>query len=161
MEFRNDSYCGLYCGACFVVQGAKDNQQGEIIALYKNYFQLEKDDIRCQGCKSKGYVFKGCRNCQIRTCAQSKNYEFCYECSEFPCEKIERFKNSGLAHTFMAVQNLSKLKEIGIDAWLKEQEVRWKCTNCGKTFSWIAENCTECGKPVYNCVKEKSDFLKK
>ena len=147
MTVRPDSYCGLYCGACFVVRAERENLQKELVKKYSN---LKPEEVKCQGCKSEGYVFRGCQKCKIRQCAQEKKLEFCFECSEYPCEKIEHFKNTGLAHTFVACHSLKDIQQKGLATWLKQQKVRWECPKCHKSFSWLEEKCSQCGEVLYN-----------
>lgn len=153
MEFQLDSYCGLYCGACFIMNSYRQNRND---CLPDEWISpIHDKEIKCHGCKSD-LVFENCRGCRIRTCAQAKKIEFCNECSEFPCEKINNLKKLNLAHLKVAIHNLEIIKEIGIQEWLKQQEKRWMCSNCGYSFSWYEKKCTECGIDLFNSIKEKA-----
>lgn len=151
MKFRFDSYCGLYCGACFVMNAYKENRKD---CLPEEWISpLDNKEIKCLGCKSE-MVFENCRGCRIRECAQSKNIEFCNTCSGFPCENIKRFQSRNLAHHQVAISSLDTIREIGVQEWLNQQEERWLCSNCRYPFSWYEENCVRCGTELFNSIKE-------
>jgi hypothetical protein len=77
-------------------------------------------DKECPACRG------GCGDpgCKIRMCAREKNQEICVYCNEYPCSYFEN-----LAKQYPALLgDGKKLKEIGIDAWIEEQERR--CRRC-------------------------------
>ena len=152
MTFRLDSYCGLYCGACFVMTAYKQNRSDCIPDKWIS--SLNDKELKCHGCKSE-ILFSNCQGCSIRSCAQLKNIEFCNQCSEYPCERFKRIEAFNLAHHNIAAQSLKTIKEIGIKKWLQQQEERWLCSNCGSSFSWYEQKCVECGKKLFNSIKEE------
>ncbi|MFX1388950.1 MAG: DUF3795 domain-containing protein [Promethearchaeota archaeon] len=158
MRFQLDSYCGLYCGACFIMNAYKQKRTD---CLPKEWVSsLEDKEIKCYGCKSE-LVFENCQGCQIRKCAQSKDLEFCNDCSLFPCEKIKIFEKMNLKHHNVAIRYFNTIKEAGVQEWLKQQKERWSCKNCGNSFSWYEENCTFCGSNLFNCIEENKTLKKK
>ncbi len=131
-------YCGLYCGGCQAFQeteaGLRRGPEGEAPA--------------CQGCASS-VLTPWCRDCEIKTCARSKGLRYCLPCGEYPCAKLTAFVNDPRYPYHRAVQrDMLRLKEIGIDAWLREQPARWICPSCGSTFHWFARRCGQCGTRV-------------
>jgi ribosomal protein L37E len=44
-------------------------------------------------------------------------------------------------------ENLAFIKEMGLEAFLKHEEERWKCPECGATFSVHRTVCVTCGHP--------------
>ena len=156
MTFQLDSYCGLYCGACFIMTAYRQNRNDCLPDEWVS--PIHDKEIKCYGCKSK-FVFENCRGCRIRTCAQAKNVEFCNECSEFPCEKINNLKKYNLAHLDVAINSLEIIKTIGKEEWLKQQEKRWKCSNCTSPSSWYEKTCIKCGNDLFNSVKEKDTLF--
>jgi hypothetical protein len=56
--------------------------------------------------------------CQIRVCAREKGLRVCAECTEFPCQLLTDFTRR---YPFL-VENGMRIREIGIDAWLAEQD---------------------------------------
>ena len=133
------SPCGLHCGKCFAFS------EGEICRLSKelkgnlgyfeiyaerfvnllneplflkypefiemlNYFSLGK----CKGCrKEKCVLFK---SCQVRECSENKRVDFCFQCSEFPCN------NTGFDENLQKRWKLAneKMKDCGVEAYYDE-----------------------------------------
>ncbi len=74
----------------------------------------------CAGCKSSSdQQWSG--DCKFRPCAREKGHEYCHQCDEFPCEHIDAFDNDAYEHHSIAVRNMERAKEIGVDEWLKQQ----------------------------------------
>lgn len=90
-------YCSINCNKCKV---------------------LEKGD--CAGCKGSADKQWSC-DCEMRSCAKEKGHNYCFECGEFPCKHIKAFDSDPYEHHSVAVRNMEKMKEIGLDKWLKEQ----------------------------------------
>lgn len=104
------TYCGSFCGECGILKGriyamvAQDFKEIIEAADYSDwlpkfvkldfdfeeflkgveYFSKEDSGCYCQEpCKEGGGA-----PCKIRPCAKEKGIEICYECEEFPCEKL-------------------------------------------------------------------------
>ena len=89
------AYCGLRCDLCPVYIATKtDNQllREDIARKWsKKNYQLTSDDINCLGCnKDNKVVFKFCRECMVRSCSVSKNFETCGECNNYPCVELAK-----------------------------------------------------------------------
>ncbi|MHA2101410.1 MAG: DUF3795 domain-containing protein, partial [Candidatus Kariarchaeaceae archaeon] len=65
--------------------------------------------------------------CKFLPCAQEKGLRHCFECNEFLCQKLEDFASDGYDHHKQTVENMKRMKEIGIEAWITEQD---KCMFC-------------------------------
>ena len=61
---------------------------------------------------------------------QEKNHRYCFECNDFPCEKLEESSSDGNAHHRRTVENMKTMKEIGLDAWIKDQKKKDPCVFC-------------------------------
>lgn len=151
--YRYDTYCGLYCGACEILRANLENCLEEKAAVWGADPAL----MRCHGCKS-GILSVYCRKCDLRDCAVSKGLEYCYECTEFPCQRIEDFSQDNVPHHLMVIINQKVLAERGCEQWLEDQRIRWSCTACGEPFSWYQKSCTKCGSDLFDCEKEASDY---
>ena len=91
------SVCGLNCAKCKL---------------------LEKGD--CAGCR--GPLDKHWSpGCQFLPCAQDKGHRYCFECDDFPCDKLEAFASDGHEHHRLAVENLKAMKAMGLEAWIAQQ----------------------------------------
>lgn len=156
MKVRYDSYCGLNCGACPVGR-ANEMDDTEAIKKMATEWETPLENLKCTGCKTEalsGY----CKNCEMRVCARGKSLEFCHECSEYPCELITRFRNDKASHHSAVFKNLENIKTRGLIAWLKGEETRWACQDCGSKFTWYTESCEKCGAELYNAVQEEKEL---
>ncbi len=131
--------CGLYCGKCFAfIDGDIRNYSiklkeslgnfdvyaerfVELInePVLKNYpdFKILLDyftSVGCKGCrKEKCKIFKSCK---VRACYERKKVDFCFQCSEFPCD------NTGFdqhLHKRFIEINL-RMKEMGVEKYYGE-----------------------------------------
>jgi hypothetical protein len=129
MDFVLDGYCGTHCGACPIMLNTKAGKGTE----------------RCHGCKSEqptGY----CATCRIKACAQSKGYEFCYQCSDSSaCELFQKFITEA---KWPVLKNMEMIRSEGKAKWLEAQDKRWRCANCGLSYSWYHETCPQCAQAV-------------
>ena len=76
------------------------------------------DDDKC--CRSGKC---GAPNCAIRKCAIDKGLFACPECDEYPCDRIRLFAKSEPT----LIHDGERFKQIGIEAWIEEQEERKRC----------------------------------
>ena len=161
-EFRYDTYCGLYCGACEIMSLFKtamdkgDKPRWEDLApeMRKGIRAGRTDEIMCYGCKSDT-LFIGCSKCLIRKCARNRMHvEACPQCGKFPCMRFRVFSlvmklmQGRLPHVKSARANRACIRNKGMAQWLSEQEAFWKCPACGKAFSWYAKICPSCGRDL-------------
>lgn len=128
------SSCGFNCALCVY------NQRNE------------KEKGYCAGCDAKGGIKKvRCTNCALKTChpQQIANIRFCYECDEFPCQKLKRLDKKYIkrANTSM-IANLKYIQQNGMEAFLESETNRWKCKNCGEIISIHNQLCMKCNTPV-------------
>lgn len=154
ISFIEDSYCGLYCGACEILLAYKkaiaNNEIADWDDLPGEFSEyITKAEVKCLGCKTDT-VFEGCRRCPIRSCAREQGVEYCIDCECYPCELINQMKERLIAvkailpHTAGIIGNLEDIKKMGRKAWLKYQQELWSCPNCGTRFSWYQKTCTKC-----------------
>jgi hypothetical protein len=142
--------CGVYCGACSTFRAFNDAD--EALIDWELRMGMPEDEIMCEGCYS-GVVNKWCSKCQFRRCTEAKGINYCLECGDFPCKKLLDFSRTR-PHRTLGLRNLQHLKNLSISEWLKEQEQRWRCSNCGKKLHWYAEKCPDCGNPFLNATEE-------
>ncbi len=98
--------CGLYCGLC-----------------------SEYKAKACPGCrKVEGNCTEIDGICETYICVYKYEIDFCFECSEFPCENLHPAADmaSILPHN-IKVFNLCYIKEHGLSKWLEKAfEIRQK-----------------------------------
>lgn len=172
-DLHYDTYCGIYCGACSIISAYKTGNKDGLASYWtesalKSYQQsqgieLSAEDnlqLRCNGCKSDT-LFINCKHCKIRACAINRKVEHCNECNEYPCQLLkETLLNKDvqekLPHLKVSPNNLTTIKNIGVDQWLDGQEKQWKCSECHANTSWYMLSCLNCGKDL----KGEKDYLK-
>jgi len=158
-DFNHDSYCGIYCGACNIMNSYKTGKK-KPLALFWNEktvkslhkgLGLKYDDSKpftheCHGCKS-GQLFVNCSVCKKRECAISRNIAHCIDCSDYPCDEIRSMQKNAfvLPHVKDNHPNMASIKSVGVDQWLMDQQKRWKCPKCNTNFSWYSAKCDSCG----------------
>jgi len=128
--------CGMNCGIC---------------SGYLAY----KHDV-----KSKGIRMPYCLGCRPRDkkCAFLKKrcnlllsgkVQYCYECSNYPCERLNHIDTRYLnLHRMSMIENLEFIKKKGINQFLEKEEERWKCPNCGGVISCHNGICFDCGLDI-------------
>jgi hypothetical protein len=91
-----------------------------------------------------------CINCNIKSCeylAQNKS-KFCSECEKYPCTRLKQLdKRYRKDYNFSLVENLEKVKSVGIKSFLEDETVKWGCSNCVATLSVHQTLCLKCGQP--------------
>ena len=150
--------CGLYCGVCAIYMAHRDNNQKfkeRLANLYKggisgkgilpNSVQLTADDIQCDGCLSDNR-FMHCRQCAIRACTRQKGYTGCQECGDFPCEHIENFPMT--VGKKVILRAIPHWREVGTEQWIRDEEARYVCPECGNTVFRGVVACNKCKTPL-------------
>jgi len=152
--------CGTYCGACpaYIAKHSQDEQikmklqkrfsSGPMKALKTIPEPSWMDGILCDGCLSDGEIAAHCQSCAMKECAANKqNVTRCSDCEELPCYRITNMINTGLLHRAEYLPNLEKIREMGVQEWVKYEEERWRCPRCGLPMSWYDAECVGCGAP--------------
>ena len=119
--------CGINCGVCLA-------------------YLREKD--KCQGCLSYGKL-KGRYGvkCGLKNCSEHKraDFKYCYECPKYPCTKLNSLENRYVEkHQLSLLDNLHYIQQYGEDEFIKIENKRWKCKNCGKTLCVHRNFCLNC-----------------
>lgn len=161
-EFRYDSWCGIYCGACDVLVSCESRAgTGEVApweALperFRRYLPI-RGELVCHGCKTDR-VFAGCAVCAVRTCAsRTPGIGTCLDCSSYPCLR-HRFMGAlrwvfrlerKLPHLTEVGPNLAAIRRDGLTRWLEAQDARWRCPECGERYTWYQPDCRSCGRDL-------------
>ncbi len=99
--------CGLYCGVCsdLVLDGV-----------------CHSCGCECGQCAAGPHRHA----CDIYRCVTERRLESCAECDDFPCTRIIQFAYDPIWRTHLPVlENLRRIRHIGVEAWLDEQEAYW------------------------------------
>ena len=154
--------CGTYCGACpaYIAKHGEEEQVKRKLQRSVSPGPTEArkgippsnwmEGLLCDGCLSGGVLAGHCRFCSIRLCAANRQKDSrCTECEELPCTRITTLMNmqGGYLHRKEYLPNLKKIREMGVQEWVKKEEERWRCPRCGLPVSWYDPECAGCGAP--------------
>ena len=140
--------CGLYCGTCPIYLARRDNDTSQLEEISQAR-GVPVDQIHCDGCLSND-VFAPCVECpyDFRKCAAGKGVTWCFECDEFPCQRLDDFKDvhvvNGISHHAHVIEHLRRMKECGVEQWAEEQDKAGRCPECGKALYWFVRECPRC-----------------
>jgi hypothetical protein len=140
------TYCGLYCGLCSsrnrIPPAARTLQEsmrqngwehwGREVPGFEAFWSFltglidsgENCSCRVSGC-GPGF-------CGIRKCAIERGVEVCALCTDYPCDRIETLAKGYV----MLIADGRRMREIGLDAWIGEQEQRARTG-----FSYVDIRC--------------------
>ena len=111
--------CGMNCALCVAYFGYNMNGR--------------KRKVACVGCRPRN---KGCafvkKQCKLLT---RNEVEFCFECSDFPCEQLKKLdRRYRKRYKMSMIENLNFIKEQGMEEFLEQQTEKYKCPACGETI---------------------------
>ncbi|MFX1352471.1 MAG: DUF3795 domain-containing protein [Promethearchaeota archaeon] len=128
--------CGLNCYKCYA------NSNGEIrinslsllnllgsfdiyaerfssfLPIFKNYPAFKElvsyfSNENCNGCRKGTCIYP---DCKVKDCYKEKKVDFCFQCTEFPCEKTNF--DPHLKQRWIQMNN--RMKEIGVQSYYLE-----------------------------------------
>ena len=111
--------CGLDCFNCEIYE---ENITEEMKVQFALKIQKNPEEIACRGCRLQN----GCRHfgqpCETLKCIEDKGLEFCFECEEFPCVKLQPAKDGSerYPHNYKLF-NLCRMKAVGVEKWAEEE----------------------------------------
>lgn len=128
--------CGLHCGKCFAFHDGDIKNKSRLLKeslgdfdIYaERFIELLNEPVfnkyqdfkellgyfagaDCKGCRKENCkLFK---DCNVRNCAKEKGVDFCFECSEFPCD------HTGFDEHLhkRSVSINKKIREIGVERY--------------------------------------------
>ncbi len=76
---------------------------------------------KCGGCRNGGEAGCSIKGCIIPECVKEHDVNYCGECSEFPCERVEK---SGFKETTIQkwLDGSNKIKDAGIEKYYQENK---------------------------------------
>jgi hypothetical protein len=144
--------CGNYCGVCGVFIAARDNNEKfkeALVGVFKGTLpgaeNITAKDIQCDGCLSEN-PFYYCRSCPIRDCTKARGYEGCHQCGQFPCQFIEEFPMK--VGKKVVLRAIPYWREVGTEEWVRSEEARYRCPQCGQSLFRGAKRCNRCKTQV-------------
>ena len=121
--------CGMNCGTCIAYL---------------------RDKNKCPGCR----IYSADKAISIQRCIIPKcvhldktGSKFCYECEKYPCKRIKQLdKRYRAKYKTSFIENLTMIKEKGIQEFLVFESKRRTCSNCGSILSVHRDYCLICSK---------------
>jgi hypothetical protein len=108
-----------------------------------------RDRRACPGCRGADTnKSKSCVTCKIKNCETriSSGAEFCFQCKQFACHKIEQIDRRYRAKYGMSmIENLKNIQKLGLEHFVKSEKAKWACPECGEPLCVHKENCISCG----------------
>jgi len=128
--------CGLNCMKCQMYSegdikrhsaelqtllGAFDSYAerfSKFLSIYQNYPAFKQllahfSQANCKGCRRGDCKYP---NCGVATCHRQKGVDFCFQCSDFPCEKSNFDPN--LHERWLRMNR--RMRELGVEAYYEE-----------------------------------------
>jgi hypothetical protein len=135
--------CGANCIICMAYLRTKNN---------------------CPGCRFEDtHKAKSCIQCKIKNCPEYKEnkIEYCFECSKYPCEKINHLdKRYRKNYSYSMIELLNFLKANGITKLLKNEKEKWICKKCRGVICVHRGFCIECGEIYYSNIGNTRSKIK-
>lgn len=104
--------CGLDCFDCSIRLRTEEELD------YWKQRNVDPSKVKCGGCRAVRDKDHWSPDCTIlQCCVYEKEYEFCAECSAFPCEMLQNWGNE-YEHHASAIRRLRVIAEIGIERYL-------------------------------------------
>ena len=127
------TYCGMYCGLC----SWRTRIPQRASALAETLRMAEAPTPEAFRKVLAGFSAPGDYNCRagacgntgrcgIRKCAVAKGVFACPQCADYPCKRIAALGRSEAT----LVHDGHRMKEIGLEAWIAEQERRREAGFC-------------------------------
>jgi len=117
------------------------------------------ESFGCKGYREqKGQILKF-PICKTYECVISKGYDFCYECTDFPCEMLQPIVNFEIFTPHNSkVYNSIMIQKLGLDEWNKICDEKTNLYYQGKKVHYGGDPLTvEKKDPNMYKKKEKED----
>lgn len=124
--------CGMNCGVCVAYLGSKNDLNNK--GFKRTY---------CEGCLPRG---KNCLHmkdsCEL---LGEGRVRFCHECDTFPCKRLKALdKRYRTKYHLSMIENLTMIKEKGMESFLESEAQKWRCADCGDTICCHNGLCLHC-----------------
>jgi len=121
--------CGMNCSIC--------------------YAHLREKRV-CPGCRgSDQNIPDSCIRCIIRNCDKLKQgkMKYCFSCRIYPCARLKQLdKRYRTKYGMSMLENLENISNSGIREFIKQENIRWKCSSCGQIICVHRNACVHCGQ---------------
>ncbi|HBC77852.1 MAG TPA: hypothetical protein DCZ51_04440 [Bacteroidales bacterium] len=125
--------CGMNCGTCIA---------------------FLRDKNKCPGCRIKTPdKAVSVKQCIVPKCSylQKTSSKFCYDCEKYPCQRIKNLdKRYRTKYRTSFIENLTIIKERGLESFLVFESERRTCNHCGFVLSVHRDHCIKCNQTIKN-----------
>ncbi|MCL5949833.1 MAG: DUF3795 domain-containing protein [Candidatus Bathyarchaeota archaeon] len=123
--------CGMNCGIC------------KAYLAYTHGIPRQRGKVtHCAGCLPRAkncYIKRGCKK------LSKHQIQSCHQCDTMPCKHLDHLdKRYRERYGMSMVENLKMIKAEGMDAFLKNQEEKYRCSNCGGVVCVHDGKCYSC-----------------
>ena len=135
----------MYCGACDVYRAYRDGGK-KLLDLAKE-LNCAPGVVRCEGCQADTQTRPG-GDCVIIACQEERGLTYCYQCEEYAagtCESFAQVSGDYAAAGLSLRDNLTAIQAGEVEAWLADQDRRWRCVSCGQPIDCWEQKCHWCG----------------
>lgn len=117
---KDHAPCGIYCKRC---PGMKA--------------------YNCKGCREQNGQIKDFPTCGTYKCVIERGLNFCYECEDFPCEKLQPIVNFEIFMPHNSkIYNLLMIKKLGLLKWNDVCEKKSELYYNGRKIRYGGDNLT-------------------
>ncbi len=104
--------CGVICSECKIYKAPNNPKiANELVDQFNGMWEnVKPEDFHCGSCRGdESEIWSP--DCWIRKCCVGeKNLYFCFECQEFPCQKLEDWSKEDKGYK-EALERLKELKQ--------------------------------------------------
>lgn len=121
--------CGMNCGTCLAYLREKNKCPG------------------CRTCSDDKAV--SVKRCIIIKCSHLDKTasKFCYDCEKYPCLRLKQLdKRYRTKYRTSFIENLTYIKEKGIDEFIVFESQRRRCPECRSVLTVHRDYCLFCAK---------------
>ncbi len=156
---RLAAVCGLFCPACHVFIGTKE-EPARLEGMARR-LKRSLEEMQCNGCRSEKRGFYCESKCIMSKCAEAKGVAFCGECAEYPCKDLKAFQTE-MPHRIELWKSQARIKEVGYEKWYAEMTEHYSCPKCRTLNSAYDLKCRKCGSdPSCEYVRQhKAEIMK-
>ena len=117
--------------------------------------------INCRLCQAYGRERKPCAGCRAGSVFCSDNavhcsvhceklaagaFKYCYQCDDFPCSRLMHLdKRYRTRYATSPIDNLKAIKRNGIRRFVRAEDAKWACPQCGQILCMHKPECIACG----------------
>ena len=108
-----------------------------------------RDRKPCPGCRGgDNNKSNACLTCVIKHCGElsTSGHRFCFSCASYPCINLLHLDNRyRMKYGVSVIANLARIKAIGTESYVAEENAKWLCSKCGSRLSMHKAHCVTCG----------------